>query len=73
MGLVGWWLAGFVVVVAVAWVAYEVTGEIRRKRRIRARERWIYRRDGAASVPAGDTRPVSATWAGAPAMSIPAR
>ena len=40
MGLVGWWLTGFVVVVAVAWAAYEVTGEIQRKRRIREREAW---------------------------------
>ena len=37
--VVGWWLAGFVVAVAVAWIAVEVRGEILRKRRIRARER----------------------------------
>ena len=29
--VVGWWLTGFVVVLAVAWVACEVTGEIQRK------------------------------------------
>ena len=36
--VVGWWLTGFVLVLAVVWVAYEVTGEIRRKRRIARRE-----------------------------------
>ena len=36
--VVGWWLTGFVVAVAVAWAAYEVRGEILRKRRIRERE-----------------------------------
>ena len=37
--VVGWWMAGFVVVVAVAIAAYEVTGEVQRRRRIRERER----------------------------------
>ncbi len=36
--VVGWWLTGFVLVVAVAVVAYEITGEVRRKRRIECRE-----------------------------------
>ena len=36
--MVGWTLLAIVVVLAVAMVAYEVTGEIRRKRRIARRE-----------------------------------
>ena len=36
--MVGWVLFAIVLVLAVAMVAYEVTGEVRRKRRIARRE-----------------------------------
>ena len=35
--VVGWTLLGAVVLLAVTWVAYEVTGEVQRKRRIKRR------------------------------------
>ena len=44
---VGWWLTGFVVAVAVAIVAYEVTGEIQRKRRLARWRAWAARDGGA--------------------------
>lgn len=43
--VVGWWMTGFVVALAVAVTAYEVTGEIGRKRRLR--ERAARDREGA--------------------------
>ena len=36
---IGWTLLGAVVLLAVATVGYEVTGEVQRKRRIRKRRR----------------------------------
>ena len=54
--VVGWWLTGFVLGIAVAWIAYEITGEVRRKRRIERREagRAGSQGGGKAAVVPGD-------------------